>query len=386
MTLRSKSRKRRAKGEGYIRFDEKNQRWIGSFQPETGKRKYVSGKRGESQKDFLKRFDEAKRNGAGEAPKAAEHTFRSFVEEYWLPSIAPPQVRPRTYDSYEATVNTYLLPIFGDVPLSKVTKEHVKAAMTEARRLGRSTRTVNYVRSIARIVLGVAVADELLDRNVAANTKPEKGESRFLVEPVPTADIPAIEEAARSVNNGLLVVVAVLLGLRRGELCGLQWEDYDPKARTIAVRRQVLRYRKRLHVDPLKTAKSRRIVGVPPSLAEELEAHRRRQLERQLKAGDRWRDEGFIFAARFGGPLDPRNAHRIFVGVLNKAGVQLCRLHDLRHTAATIQYESGTSEKMVSEMLGHTSVRITSDIYAHVTPVMMDEAVERMERVLKGKK
>jgi integrase len=374
------ARLRRMKGEGSIRWDETNQRYVGSFLPRNGARRYFAGKKGESESAFLARFG-AEKQKASTGVRSTTDTFAAFLQK-WLTSVeSNPDLRPRTYESYKSTVDQYLVPAVGDVLLTALTRDDVRAAMNEAAHLGRSTRTINYIRTIARIALGVAVDEGLVDRNVAMLTKAEKvrKDKTFVVNPYTIEEVATFSSTAVKQFNGLVVVIGAFLGLRRGELCGLQWQDFDAETGRLAVQRQVLRYAKELHVDELKTSKSRRLLTLPPFLVDELKRHRRAQLERRLKAGARWRDEGFIFAARFGGPLDPRNVQRLYDRILREAGVPKRRLHDLRHTVATLHLQLGTQDKVISEILGHSSTRITKDIYAHVTPVMMTEAASKME-------
>jgi integrase len=375
------TKRRRKNGEGNIRRDERNDRWMASFKPQSGRRVYVTGRKGETWKNFKVRLDAAKR-GADENRPVGRGTLASYLTDVWLPKVER-EVEPRTHESYAATVNTHIIPAIGQLPLAEVQPDDIQRVMLAEAKAGRSVRTVNYIRAVARIALNSAIKARLIDRNAAALAEPLSGQqsSRFVVDPYSDIELAALVSVADTVTNGLMVAIAAFLGLRRGELLGLLWKDFDAEKGTILVERQVVREKKQLRVKHLKTMQSRRVLRLPRFLMDRIADHRRTQLERRMKVGERWQNDGFIFASKWGGPLDPRNAQRLYDVIVAKAGVRRRRFHDLRHTAASLQFERGTLDITVSRMLGHSSPRITKEVYAHVTPPMMDAATATMEEI-----
>jgi integrase len=174
------------------------------------------------------------------------------------------------------------------------------------------------------------------------------------------------------------------LGLRQGEVLGLAWRDVDLDQRVLAVR-QTLQYRpgEGFHLVPPKTTRSRRIVPLPDAVVEALKLRREQQETDRLAAGTEfWEDWGLVFTTRFGTPLSPRNDYRDFQGLIAAAGLRHVRLHDLRHTAASLMLAQGVSPRVVMEILGHSQISVTMNTYSHVTPASSREAVARVEGLL----
>jgi integrase len=177
-----------------------------------------------------------------------------------------------------------------------------------------------------------------------------------------------------------LWVVLATTGLRLGEALGLKWSDIDFAESRLVVRRALQRQRENglVFVEP-KTAKSRRTVYFPTGTGEALKDHRKRQLEARLKAGDAWTDLDLLFCRADGSLLEPGNVTHHFQATLKKAGLKKIRLHDLRHTAASLHLARGENPKVVQEMLGHSTIAVTMDIYSHVTPALHAAAASKMQ-------
>jgi integrase len=173
-------------------------------------------------------------------------------------------------------------------------------------------------------------------------------------------------------------------GLRPAEALGLRWSDVDGDR--LSVQRALLRPRGGgWQLAEPKTARSRRVVVLPWSTVRALAHHRARQAEERLAVGSAYRDHGFVFATNDGEPLDVHNVSaRVFKPLLREAGLPDIRLYDLRHSAATLRLANGENPKIVSEMLGHSSVVLTLDTYSHVLPEMQRESANRLESLLWG--
>jgi len=180
------------------------------------------------------------------------------------------------------------------------------------------------------------------------------------------------------------------LGVRLGEALGLKWEDADLEKRTVFIRRSLQRVRMEagsteLRLVEPKSDTSYRVISIPASVAPLLTKHRAAQQREQLVAGDRWRETGIVFTSTIGTPLDERNVRREFYALLKAKALPRIRLHDLRHSCATILLAAGEHPKVVQELLGHSSVQLTLDTYSHLLPDLQlkERAAARLDDVLR---
>jgi integrase len=182
-----------------------------------------------------------------------------------------------------------------------------------------------------------------------------------------------------------LYVLAVTTGMRQGELLGLGWEDVDPEAGTVRVRRTLTLAKGGPRLTEPKTKGSRRSIRLTASAVEALVRHRVRQDSEGAAAGGKWNDWDLVFCTRRGTPIRRDNLHdKHWKPLLKRSGLPDTRFHDLRHTCATILLTKGVHPKIISEMLGHSSIAITLDTYSHVIPGMQEAAAKAMEDALKS--
>jgi integrase len=174
--------------------------------------------------------------------------------------------------------------------------------------------------------------------------------------------------------------------MRQGEVLGLRWSAVDLANGTVQVQVGLQRTKDGYELVQPKTKKSRRLVMLTEPAKEALNRHRTNQTAERLLAGDYWKNElDLVFTNQTGGPLDSTYLlRRCFRPLLKKAGLPEVRFHDLRHTAATLLMSLGVHQKVVSEMLGHSTVLITQDLYSHVTPTMQQQAVTALDALLKS--
>jgi integrase len=176
--------------------------------------------------------------------------------------------------------------------------------------------------------------------------------------------------------------------MRQGELLGLKWQDINFSTGTLQVRRILSRVmsertvREFIEADP-KTQKSRRSITLAPFALEALKQHRARQIETKVKAGPSWEEHDYVFCTLTGTHLRPNHVVDEFKKILKRAGLPAIRFHDLRHSTATLLLSLGVHAKVVQEMLGHTQISMTMDIYSHVLPSMQEDAVNRLNNLLK---
>ena len=177
-------------------------------------------------------------------------------------------------------------------------------------------------------------------------------------------------------------VLAITMGLRRGEIIGLRWSDLDLESGVLYVRQQTQRRRGVLYDDDPKSRR-RRVVLLPALCIAPLRWHRMRQSAARAKAGEQWHESGYVFTTRTGRQVEPRNVYRSFTRVAESAGLRVIRLHDARHGTATLLTAAGVAPRVVMEILGHSQISITMDVYTHVVQDTQREAISHMDRLLK---
>jgi integrase len=168
--------------------------------------------------------------------------------------------------------------------------------------------------------------------------------------------------------------VLAMTGMRRGEVCGIKWDDVDLEAGRLSVRRALIPHGSGVIVSEPKTAKGRRSIALDPGSLEALKAQATQQLDEQNEWDGAWSDSGYVFTREDGEPLHPQSVSRSFGRAVKAAKLPEIRLHDLRHTHATLALQAGIHPKVVSERLGHATIAITLDTYSHAIPAMQEEA------------
>jgi integrase len=276
----------------------------------------------------------------------------------------------------------HIKPTLGRIKLKGLTPAHIRGLYREKLDAGLSPRTVQYIHTTLHKALKDAVGDGLIPRNVTEAVRaprPAKKEVR----PLSPDQSRTFLEAARGDRYEALYVLAVTAGLREGELLGLKWEDIDLDVGSLAVRRTLSEARSGRFFEAPKNGKGRSI-KLTRQAVEALRTHRKRQNEERLRFGTLWQDSGLVFPAQTGTPMNAKNlTARSFKPLLERAGLsRTVRLHDLRHTCATLLLGKGVHPKIVQELLGHATIAITLDTYSHVLPNMQGEAVSAMESAL----
>jgi integrase len=324
----------------------------------------------------------------------SRQSIGEFLSE-WLDAIRA-TVRPSTHDSYSRLVKRYIVgepgqaggPRIGGTQLQRLTAPTLNALYADLLRGGRknsegalSPRTVRYVHAIIHKALSDAVRWGKVSRNVADLADPPKQRT-------PEMRTWAAPEVRRFLEYVLadrlyaLWRLAVSAGLRRGELLALRWEDLDPKASRLSIRRTLITVRYKLLFSTPKTARGTRSVALDAVTLAALRDHRKRQAEEHLAWGPAYEDKGLIFCQEDGRPIHPDRISKMFQGHAKAAGLPRVRFHDLRHTAATLALQAGIHPKVVSERLGHSTVSLTLDTYTHAVPALQEEAAETIASVI----
>jgi integrase len=310
----------------------------------------------------------------GIRPIGRQLTVAAYLDD-WLATSVRQRCRPRTADSYAETVRRYIAPAIGGIPLAKLEPEHVGRMLAALAARGTlSASTQRYAYTVLRIALGRALKQGKVLRNVATLIDPP-AKVRREQQPLTREQLAAFLAGIRGDRLEALYVTALGTGLRQGELLALRWQDLDLERRELVVRHTLQRGTRTL-AEP-KTERARRTLRLPRQVVDALIAHRSRQTLVPLA--------GFVFTSRRGTPLHGNNVTGYVRRHLERLGLPRQRFHDLRHAFATLMIEHGEDLGTVSRILGHTDFSTTSNVYAHLTPTMLERAAERMDGILRAR-
>jgi integrase len=325
----------------------------------------------------------------GDYVEPSKLTLRAFMGQ-WLDALRA-SVRPSTWATYQALTQTHITPALGMIPLQQLTAARLTAFYADLLEKGRlngkgglSPRTVRYCHATMHKALGEAVRWQLVSRNVADQATPPRPQAKEMR----TWTAPELRAFLAHVEGDRLYgayILAATTGLRRGEVLGLRWRDLDMGAGRLSVTQTLITVGYAVSVSTPKTAKGRRSVALDPATVGALRAHRVAVLEERLSLGlGAPTEDGLVFTALDGSPLHPLQFSDRFERLVKAASVPRIRLHDLRHTHATLALQAGVHPKVVSERLGHASVSITLDTYSHAIPAMQEEAAAKVAALVFG--
>jgi integrase len=372
---------KRGNGEGSI-YRRKDGRWVGQYLVYTDKGpkyRYLYGKTRQTVAEKLTKAMAERDSGL--VFDAGSLTMGAYLDQ-WLSNSVQHTVRLRTWERYEQIARVHIKPALGRIKLKNLTPSHVRGLYREKLDSGLSPRMVQYIHTTLHKALKDAVADGLIPRNAASAVKAPRPKKKE-IKPLSADQAHTFLELARGNRFEALYVLAVHCGIRKGELLGLKWEDVDLDARTLAVRRTLSEPKTGHRFEAPKNGKARSI-KLTAGAVEALKRHRKRQLEERLRLAGLWEDHELVFPNSIGKPMNASNLNaRSFKPLLEKAGLpKSVRLHDLRHTCATLLLAKSVHLKIVQELLGHANISQTMDTYAHVLPNMQGEAATAMQEAL----
>lgn len=376
--------KQRAKGTWSIILDA-------GRDPATGKRRQlwhtVRGTKREAEKRLAELVHHA---DTGQYSLPSKVTVGGFMER-WLRDYAWPNLSPETAQVYEVITQKHLAPALGAIPLQQLTPERLQAYYADKLATGRrdgkgglSPRTVRHHHRLLHVALVNAVKWRLVQRNPADAVDAPK----YRRKEMQTFDQDGLGAFLASIRDSEyypLFYTLLYTGLRRAEALALRWQDVDLDFGQVSVNRSLHHLRDGSFVfQQPKTEKSRRLVALPPSAAIVLRQHRDTQRAQRLLVGLPVSDADLVFAHLDGSPLLPLTVTHAWKRLAKQAGVPHIRLHDARHTHATLMLAQGVHPKIVSERLGHSSVAITLDVYSHILPGLQEAAARAFDDGLNG--
>ncbi len=371
------AQKRRGSGEGTV-YKRADGLWAAQLRLPTGERRTLYA----SKKSDVQAKLQALRRGADDGllpSRESRIRFDQFVDR-WLDAIRS-SVRESTHVSYELNARR-LKRFLGRAQLSAITPLMIQAAYAKLSTEGLSTRSVLQIHATLHRALEQAVKWGMLARNPSSaveRPRPKRAEMATLT----LEELLRLFEAARGGRMYGMFVLLGTTGMRVGEALGLKWDDVDLVGRRLVIRRAQQRHTGRglVMVEP-KTARSRRTVHLTALAVEALEEHREYTKLVRAAAGDRWRESGLVFTSTVGYGMDAGVVNDNLNRLLAKAEVPRIRVHDLRHTVATILLQGGAHPKLVQELLGHSTITLTLDTYSHVTPAMHHDLTRRLDEAL----
>jgi integrase len=314
-------------------------------------------------------------------------TVSDFLER-WIEHMQG-QVSPRSHERYAELCRKNIMPLLGGLMLTKLQPAHISQAyakaLTSGRRDGKgglSARTVTHLHRVLREALQQALRWQLLARNPADAVKPPKV-SRKTMQTYDMAQTAELLETLRGERLFVPVILAVLCGLRRGEIAAIRWGQIDLAKAQLSVSRSAEQTRAGVRYKEPKSGRSR-TVALSQTVVEELRAHRVSQAQELLRLGVRVTDETFVCARKDGNPLQPDSFTHDWDRKIAKTTLPRLRFHDLRHAHATHLLSSGVHPKVASERLGHSKIGITLDLYSHVLPNMQSDAAAIVDGALRA--
>lgn len=376
-------------GAGSIYKDRTSGKWVGAISVDTDdgqRRRKVTGQTQQHVRDRLEALRRSVVVGPG---LPAEMTVQRFLE-HWISDVLPlANLSLTTRIQYERMARLYIIPTIGRKRLDQLSPADVRTMLKTLSDQGLSPGTLRQARSVLSRALRTAEVDGLIVRNPARlvdGVKQDAAEGRTLT----PQQARTLLSACQGHEYEALVPTLLSLGLRKGEALGLSWRDVelDTPAR-LQVRRALKKDgRGGLYLDEPKTSRSRRALRLPAPLVESLRAHRARQNEQRLAFGPgwggHWAAHDLVFTNSVGGPLDPDRVNRQIQLLTDEAGLGRWTPHELRHSAASLLLAQGVPLKTVSETLGHSSIRVTADVYGHLLDDARAEAATAMEAALWG--
>ena len=319
----------------------------------------------------------------------SKETLEQFLTGQWLPAIEH-TVRLTTYRSYVQHVRWHIVPHLGELPLQALSGAQINALYARLAACGRrggksglSALTIRHVHAVLHRALKDAVRWGVLARNPIEAADPPRVCGSREMKTWSAEQLEAFLRFTRDDRLHALWQLLALTGMRRGEACGLRWCDCDLEQGRVAVRRALVPIAHTVLVSEPKTARGKRSIALDERTMAVLKEHACEQASERETAAQ-WTETGLVFTRMDGQALPPNSVSRCFVRLVRQAKLPAIRLHDLRHTHATLALQAGIHPKVVSERLGHATVAITLDIYSHAIPALQEEAASKIAGLVFG--
>jgi integrase len=409
---------RNANGRSSIYYSDKDKCWHGyvTVGVKDNGRPDRRHTRGQNQSEVTKKVRKLERErDEGKVRKPGQTwTVEQWLNHWLYTIVAPPTIKANAWDAYENTVRVHLIPGIGAHRLDKLEPEHLerlyRRMMTEGRAPSKpgerikpaKPATAHQAHRTIRAALNEAVRRRHVTENPALLARAPKVDEEE-VEPYSVEEVKRLMETAQKQRNSARWAIALALGMRQGEVLGLRWPDIDEVACALTVRRSRLRPKwkhgcpepcghkhgghcpqrvpLRDETGSTKSKAGNRIIGLPDELMTLLKRHKAEQDQERTKAADLWQETGYVFTTPTGQPLNPRTDHSDWKLLVTRAGVSERRLHDARHTAATVLLLLGVAERTVMGVMGWSNTAMAAR-YQHLTTSIRQDVAQRVGGLL----
>jgi integrase len=375
--------KRRLNNEGSVSFVASRNHWRAAVR--------VTDHKGESKRHFFygKTSDEAlekmrvaqKRMALGKPAKDAKLTVRSWIE-MWVQDVLPFSDRKvTTQETYQYVLRHVLADDVASKELNRVLPSDLNRLFSKLLRQGMASSSVNKVYTVLKLVFHDAIIERKIVESPFASVKAPKQQTKE-AEFFTKAQLSAFLTAAKDDRLYVAMQLCAQTGLRRGEALALRWSDIDFESKKLRVANTLASTKGGLYLTPPKTDASKRKIAMNDAVVALLQSHRIAQSEEARLAGNQFLDKDFVFCTQTGEPVHPDNFYRSVTRVCEKAGLEKRGPHALRHTFATLLLEANVPHHVVSRILGHSSIRITVDIYGHLSDEGQEAAMGKFASIL----
>ncbi|KGE20652.1 site-specific integrase [Paenibacillus wynnii] len=302
--------------------------------------------------------------------------FKDYIAD-WLKNRR--SISEETVELYENNLRLYINPVLGHIPLSKINAQHVEDFLTSMEEKGLGEWSIKRAFSILNAALNSAVTKDLILKNPASKVEKPKVTRKSMAVWEPDFTFEFLEKTKGKSRYWISIYLAIMTGMRQGEILGLRWSDIDFENKSLHIQQTVTK-RRRIK-DGAKTASSIRSVALSTDTVEKLKEHRKMILQDRLFVGQDYQNYDLVVCTATGGPATTRSVYRAWERFLVKYEAPHITFHDLRHTHVAMMIKQGVHMKVISERLGHSSISVTMDIYGHLLPNMQSDAAELMDKL-----
>lgn len=385
-----KKKERGAWGQGYSVYPT-GTRWTGAVQTDTQPRRFKRKSHPDRATAEAWCLDQLALIGRGVHLAKGAQLLKDFASVWYNEVKLPSGLKPTTLQNYRARIESYIIPILGEMRLDAIRPEDCQRFVNRLRARDLAESTVRDLFNVLWAILETARKWRYIGENPADLIDKPRVEMH---EPQPFSmeELCAILNATDGHRQAAAFWTAATLGLRLGEVLGVRWVDLDWDKAELAIAQQVqllnhrdaegvMRYVVTI-IDSPKSKAGKRTIPIPPALLERLRAHWKQQAEERLFVGPKWKDHGLIFPSQVGTPVSPRNFEGLWYRLRTKAGISADHnFHLFRHTASTLMGVAGVLEEVRAAVLGHSKKGITQ-YYTHSTAPAMRRATEAVEQML----
>ncbi|MGG4494142.1 tyrosine-type recombinase/integrase [Brevibacillus reuszeri] len=345
-----------------------------------GKRERIKKRGFRTKKEAEKAMAEAQAAvNKGEYLEPSKMAFRDYLND-WLKTKR--NLGEQTADLYDSYLRTHIVPSLGHIPLAKISALDIELFLDGLHKKGLAAATIKRIFSVVNAALNAAQLKDLVPKNVANKVeKPQASRRRDLIVWEPEFVSSFLLTTYNDSRYWIAIYLAVMTGMRQGEILGIRWSDIDFENKTVHIQQTVTK--KRQIKSGAKTKGSVRSVALSPETLEMLREHRKLILSERLKHGADYKNHDLVVCTQFGGPVTSRAIQKVWDSFIKKTNAPKITFHDLRHTHASLLIKQGVHIKVISERLGHSSVSITLDLYGHLMPNMQEEAAAGLDALIK---